>query len=86
MTAGDAFDIASHWEAGEAGCGALILGLKREMERIEAGTQLHVTALDAAASIDLPAWCHMTGHTLVSANHPTYVLKKRTMKVTRSSH
>jgi len=34
-------------------------------------------ALDAGAAADLPAWCRLTGHTLVAADHPTYVLKKR---------
>ena len=77
MKATDALEIARHWNAGEAGCGALILGLKREIERIEAGELLEVTARDAAAPIDLLAWCQMTANTLVAEDHPTYVLKKK---------
>ena len=77
MAAGHALEIARRWEAGEAGCGALIVGLKREIEQIEAGELLQVTALDAAAPIDLPAWCDMTGHMLVAEHHPTYVLKRK---------
>ena len=79
MTAGHALEIARHWEAGETGCGGLIVGLKREIGKIQAGELLQVTALDAGASADLPAWCRMTGHTLVAANHPTYILKSRTI-------
>ena len=75
-------EIARHWEAGETGCGALIVGLKREIEQIQAGELLQVTALDAGARADLPAWCRMTGHTLAAANHPTYVLMKRTTNPT----
>ncbi|MFG2827309.1 sulfurtransferase TusA family protein [Streptomyces sp. NPDC048434] len=26
------------------------------------GTLVHVITTDPAASLDLPAWCHMTGH------------------------
>ena len=70
-------EIASKWEAGETGCGVLIVGLKREIHRIQAGELLRVTALDAGAAADLPAWCRLTGHTLVAADHPTYVLKKK---------
>jgi tRNA 2-thiouridine synthesizing protein A len=77
MTDSDALKIARHWEAGETGCGALIVGLKREIGQIRAGELLQVTALDAGAPADLPAWCRMTGYTLVAANHPTYVLKKK---------
>jgi len=40
-------EIASKWEAGETGCGVLIVGLKREIRRIQAGELLQVTALDA---------------------------------------
>ena len=77
MKATDALEIARHWNAGEAGCGALILGLKQEIERIETGELLEVTAHDAAAPIDLLAWCQMTANTLVAEDHPTYVLKKK---------
>lgn len=69
--------VAKLWDAGETGCGVLIVGLKREIAKIEAGELLQVTALDAGAPADLPAWCRMTGHTLVEANHPTYVLRKK---------
>lgn len=37
-----------------------------------AGTVVHVIATDPAAPLDLPAWCHMTGHTYlgpVPADH-----------------
>ena len=77
MTYRDARKIARRWEAGETGCGALIVGLKREIGQIRAGELLQVTALDAGAPADLPAWCRMTGHTLIVANHPTYVLRKK---------
>jgi tRNA 2-thiouridine synthesizing protein A len=69
--------VAKLWDAGETGCGALIMGLKREIGNIGPGELLQVTALDAGAPADLPAWCRVTGHMLVEANHPAYVLKKK---------
>jgi tRNA 2-thiouridine synthesizing protein A len=53
------------------------VGLKREIHRIQAGELLEVKALDAGAVRDIPAWCRLTGHTLTTANHPTYILRKR---------
>lgn len=77
MTEQRTFGIARPWHAGETGCGVLIVGIKREIARIEAGELLEVTALDAGASVDIPAWCRMTGHRLVVANHPTYVIARK---------
>lgn len=77
MKDSDMLKIERHWQAGETGCGGLIVGLKCQIGQMQAGDLLKVTALDAGAPADLPAWCRMTGHTLVSANHPVYVLKKK---------
>jgi tRNA 2-thiouridine synthesizing protein A len=76
-------EIARHWDAGEAGCGVLIVGLKREIQRIRAGELLRVTAPGAGAAADVAAWCRLTGHTLVRADHPTYVLEKKSDSSTR---
>jgi len=72
-----AMHIARHWDAGDAGCGALIMGLRQQIGRIAPGELLEVTAQDAAAPIDIAAWCHMTGHALAAESHPTYVLQRR---------
>ena len=77
MTDKHRFEIARAWQAGETGCGVLIVGIKREIAQIDAGERLEVTALDAGARVDIPAWCRMTGHRLVAANHPTYVIARK---------
>ena len=82
----DTLDIARRWDAGQSGCGVLIVGLKRELHRIQAGELLRVTALDAGAAADLPAWCRLTGHRLLAANHPTYVLEKKDHSSNRGSN
>ena len=66
-----------YWNAGDSGCGSLIVGLKRQIEQIAPGEQLHVTASNEGAPADLPSWCRVTGHVLVRANHPIYVLRKK---------
>ncbi|MEW1757455.1 sulfurtransferase TusA family protein [Streptomyces cyaneofuscatus] len=43
-------------------CVTLLLKLRSRIEGAEPGTVVHVVATDPAAPLDLPAWCHMTGH------------------------
>lgn len=43
-------------------CVTLLLRLRKEIDGVEPGTVVHVVATDPAAPLDLPAWCHMTGH------------------------
>ncbi|MFG3133583.1 sulfurtransferase TusA family protein [Streptomyces tendae] len=43
-------------------CVALLLRLRKETEAAAPCTVVHVIATDPAAPLDLPAWCHMTGH------------------------
>ena len=64
------------WDAGDTGCGRLIVGLRGQLEPLRCGALLEVIARDAGAPADVPAWCRMTGHTLVSAMHPVYVIQK----------
>ena len=55
------------WDAGELGCGELVLELRSRLARMQAGQVMKLVALDRGAPADLPAWCRMTGHTLVSS-------------------
>ncbi|MFG2546445.1 sulfurtransferase TusA family protein [Streptomyces sp. NPDC048594] len=43
-------------------CVTLLLRLRKEIDGAKPGTVVHVIATDPAAPLDLPAWCHMTGH------------------------
>ena len=65
------------WDAGETGCGQLVFELRKRLSQMEPGELLEVIANDPGAPSDLPAWCRMTRHTLVSADHPTYVIRRR---------
>ncbi|CCK28677.1 hypothetical protein BN159_4298 [Streptomyces davaonensis JCM 4913] len=46
-------------------CVTLLLRLRKEVDGAPPGTVVHLRATDPAASLDLAAWCHMTGHTYV---------------------
>ncbi|MFD5559957.1 sulfurtransferase TusA family protein [Kitasatospora griseola] len=43
-------------------CVTLLLRLRAAIADAPAGTLVHVRATDPAAPLDLPAWCHLTGH------------------------
>jgi tRNA 2-thiouridine synthesizing protein A len=65
------------WDAGDMGCGDLVLALRGRLAALRPGEVLRVVARDPAAPEDLPAWCRLTGHTLARADHPTYDIRRK---------
>lgn len=67
----------AEWDAGDMGCGDLVLELRLRLKAMAPGRVLKVTARDPGAPADLPAWCGMTGHLLLKAQHPEYWIRRR---------
>ena len=67
----------AEWNAGDLGCGELVLELRRRLQAMPAGHVLRLEAHDPGAPADIPAWCRMTGHTLVLAQHPVYLIRRK---------
>lgn len=65
------------WDAGEMGCGELVLELRTRLAPLAPGTIFELTARDPGAPEDLPAWCRLTGHALVRAEPPRYWIRRR---------
>ena len=65
------------WDAGEMGCGELVLELRARVERLRPGAVLKLIARDPGAPADLPAWCRLTGHRLVAGQHPVYLIERK---------
>ena len=65
------------WDAGEMGCGQLVFELRRRLMEMKPGERLEVVAQSSGAPTDLPAWCRMTGHALISSEHPVYLIERR---------
>lgn len=65
------------WDAGELSCGDLLFDLRLRIRELDPGQVLEVVARDLSAPIDLPAWCRLTGHPLVAAEHPRYWVRRR---------
>jgi tRNA 2-thiouridine synthesizing protein A len=65
------------WDAGDLGCGDLVLQLRFRIETLAPGRLLKLVAHDPGARADLPAWCRLTGHTLLSSEHPVYLIGRK---------
>ena len=65
------------WNAGDLGCGDLVLLLRGKLRAMLPGELLELTALDPGAPEDIPAWCNMTGNRLVFQQHPLYFIRNK---------
>ncbi|MEU4220523.1 sulfurtransferase TusA family protein [Actinoplanes sp. NPDC026623] len=66
-------------DGGDRRCVLLLIELRRLTLQVPADTTIHQIATDPAAPLDLPAWCHLTGHTylgpLPAGDRPTYAIR-----------
>ena len=65
------------WNAGDLGCGDLVLELRQRMDALRHGQVLRLVALDPGARADIPAWCRMTGHQLAGHDPPVYLIRRK---------
>jgi tRNA 2-thiouridine synthesizing protein A len=47
------------------------------LKQMNPGDEIEIVVRDPGAPTDLPAWCRMTGHLLISAAHPVYVIQRK---------
>lgn len=80
LNAADAADgagAAALWNAGDISCGDLVLELRLRLRALPPGQILQVRATDPGAPGDLPAWCRLTGHSLIYQQHPNYWIQAK---------
>ncbi|GII97434.1 sulfurtransferase TusA family protein [Sinosporangium siamense] len=83
----DAPDDPVILDGGDRRCVQLLIELRRLVDDLPAGQVVHLIAADPAAPVDLPAWCHLTGHHYlgpVPGERPTYAI--RTAPGPRTTH
>ncbi|WP_022871110.1 sulfurtransferase TusA family protein [Yaniella halotolerans] len=69
-------DIA--WNAGDMGCGELVVKLKLKLrDELAPGEVIQLTATDAGAPEDIPAWCRLTSNPLLYQDHPEYFIQAK---------
>lgn len=49
-------------DGGDRACGELLLVLAARSRTLAPHSEIRLLANDPAAAVDLPAWCHLTGH------------------------
>ncbi len=66
-------------DGSDLGCARLLLLLRDRVATLPAGAVVHLVTSDPVAPIDLPVWCHMTGHaylgTVDGHERPTYAVQ-----------
>jgi tRNA 2-thiouridine synthesizing protein A len=65
------------WDAEDMACGVLLLRLRGRMEAMRPGQVMRLIAKDLGAAEDLPSWCRLTGHTLLSSEPPVYRIRRK---------
>jgi tRNA 2-thiouridine synthesizing protein A len=68
---------SASWDAGDMGCGDLVLELRQRLRALAPGQVLEVRATDPGAPEDIPAWCGLTGNRLVRAEPPRYSIERK---------
>ena len=78
---GPSREVALELDCRELPCPMPVIELARHLEDVEVGELLAVVARDAAAEVDVPAWCRMKGQEYVGADLaddgcPRYVVRR----------
>ena len=69
--------VADRWDAGDMGCGEVLILLRLRMQALNPGEVLKLTSRDLGAPEELPSWCRMTGRRLLRADHPDYWIEQK---------
>ena len=65
------------WDAGDLGCGELMVELRRRVKMLRPRQTIHLIANDPGAVEDIPAWCRLKGHALKQAGRPHYLIERK---------
>jgi len=69
--------VADEFDAGDMGCGDLVLELRQRLLALAPGAVLLLRASDPGAPGDIPAWCRVTRHALLRTTPPLYWIQRR---------
>ncbi|HUP37473.1 MAG TPA: sulfurtransferase TusA family protein [Candidatus Limnocylindria bacterium] len=69
--------VVAEWDAGDTGCGELVLELRSRLDTLKPGQIMKLIARDPGAPADVPAWCRMTGHPLIGGQPPVYLIRRK---------
>jgi tRNA 2-thiouridine synthesizing protein A len=67
----------AEWDAGDMGCGELVIELRSRLDGLRPGQIMKLIARDPGAPADIPAWCRMTENPLVGGQPPVYLIQRK---------
>ena len=50
-------------------CPMPVIRLQDAIEPLAVGEEVHITCTDPGVTNDIPAWCRINGHKIISADH-----------------
>jgi tRNA 2-thiouridine synthesizing protein A len=72
------FGADAFYDAGDKGCAAGPLDeIADLMRRLTSGQTIEIRTTDPSVSVDLAAWCLLTGHTLLTQQGDRYLLRRK---------
>ena len=74
---GSGSDFDAEWDAGDMGCGDLVLELRTRMNPMQSGQIMRLLATNPGAREDIPSWCRLTGNTLIHTSDAVYIIRKK---------
>ena len=73
-----AFAPDASFDGGDLDCGnGLLLLIRQHIDPLEPGQLLEFRSTEISVEEDFPAWCRLTGHTLVAGEHPVYLIRHK---------
>ena len=61
------FEVGAFCDAGDQGCASNVLrDIRQQLEKLQPGEYLEIRSTNASLAADLPAWCRLTGNSLVN--------------------
>ena len=77
VDADSAHRFAAEWDAGEMGCGEVLIQLRLRFRPLQTGDIFRLITRDIAAPLEIPAWCRVTKRQLLHAEHPEYWIEQK---------
>jgi tRNA 2-thiouridine synthesizing protein A len=72
------FKADEFYNAGDQGCASGPMDeISAKMQSMQAGQTLEIHATDPTVSIDIGAWCRMTGHQLLKQQDSHYLIQHK---------
>ena len=72
------FDSDFFYDAGDLGCAFGPLDdIAAYMRTMSSGQTLEIRATDPTVAVDLPAWCRLAGHQIITQQNDRYLVRRR---------